>query len=119
MSCCGSPDQGYGAIGYLDNYGVAMHSNPMGSIVMTAALLGKIIGAGATIVGVGGGLLGGRQARKAQDAAVVAQERAQRERLEAEQRMAQQRSQLLFTLSLVGVGIFAVALTYKARTRNA
>ena len=116
MCCCGSPDQGYGAIGYLDDYGVAMHSNPVGAIVMTAALLGKIIGAGATVVGVTGGLLRGRQARKTQEEALVAQQQAQREKLEAEQRMAQQRSRALFQLSLVGAGMFALAVIYRART---
>ena len=117
MACgtCGKPDQGYGAVGYLDDYGV--NAEDYGVIGMTAGLLASIIGAGATAVGVTGGLLGSRSQRKRQEEMIAAQIAAQEREFALEQKKMVERQQALFWLGLLSVGGFSAYMVYNRKKR--
>ena len=115
MACgtCGKPDQGYGAVGYLDNYGV----NPT-DYGLAIPIIASLIGAGATVVGVGGGLLSGRQARKRQEELIEAQRIAREKELILEKQKMAQRQKTLFWLGILGVGGFTAFLVSKRKKRK-
>tara|TARA_Y100000034_G_scaffold78535_1_gene94382 strand:- start:563 stop:922 length:360 start_codon:yes stop_codon:yes gene_type:complete len=117
MACaCGKPDQGYGAVGYLDDYGV--NAEGYGAIVMTAGLLASIIGGSATVLGAGAGLLGGRQARIRQEDLIEAQRIAQEKALMLERQKMAQSQKNLFWLGILGVGGFTAFLVSKKKKKK-
>jgi len=106
MACaCGKPDQGYGAVSYLDNYGVNASSYGLEPIVLAA-----IIGASATTLGVGGGLLGSRSARKQQEEAIEAERIAQEKALVLERQKMVLRQKLFFWTGVLGISVGAAIL---------
>ena len=81
---------------YLDDYGI----DPI--------TLAALIGAGSTIIGAGGGLLKGRQARQAQQEAIAAEKkRMEQQRVIEEQKLRQRNTFLLVGTALAGIAIVA------------
>ena len=117
MACgtCGKPDQGYGAVGYLDDYGVNAEDY---GFVMTPLILASIIGGGASVLGAGAGLLGGRQARKRQEEMIAAQIVAQEKELALKREKMVQQQRTLFWLGLLGVGGMTAFLIAKKRKKR-
>ena len=100
-SCCEKD------IGYLDDYGVNSQDYGFPLIAGSIALTSALIGAGTTVVGVGGALGAGALARRAQEERLKAEKIAREHEMMLERQRVARKNQRLLLAFPVGLILLA------------